>query len=487
MATPLTTFPLDRSERWILLPGVASTRQFEIRNDTDSPLEVHLRVDAPAAASATPAIMTIEPHHSRIAEIIFLATWSPMHDRRVSVSLRDPQGQNLGSFTHEIVPADSADCNLSLELRDDFLVDGFMMLFKLWCTVESRSATPRRFDVDFSPHPSLRFPQRRTVTLAPGESSAFEVTVQWNRSIRDVAGWNHPKAIEAYVPVANGRRSTVLVWESIEGRAASYITADDRGPKATVPQSSANFLEKMPGQLKYEELIEARRLEQGVVAPAYPKPAPVPEISSAATSKWRNAVAPFVTIALALAALVLAGLFFMRTPGKQVADQPVPVTPLRLSPAPPAHPPAKHLSAAPVATPVWTSPNQAATQPNAVTPAAEQAAASQPALSLAPARPAPQPTVNRNQVVALTGVEAAYVAGGHAVNVQWSGQAQASALIQIVDFSGKVIAARSVRGTTSSAVLRLPRGYRGPVSVNVTAYGYHGERVAQSASLSPQE
>ena len=56
MTSPLTTFACDRSQRWILVPGVASTRQIEIRNETDSPIEVHVHVEEPSAASASPAV-----------------------------------------------------------------------------------------------------------------------------------------------------------------------------------------------------------------------------------------------------------------------------------------------------------------------------------------------------------------------------------------------------------------------------------------------
>jgi hypothetical protein len=91
--------------------------------------------------------------------------------------------------------------------------------------------------------------------------------------------------------------------------------------------------------------------------------------------------------------------------------------------------------------------------------------------------------VDRNQVVMLSDVEAAYASGGHAVNVAWSAAAQASAIVQLVDFTGKIIASRTVRGNGSQTVVRLPKGYHAPLSVNVTAFGYHGERVVQSAAL----
>jgi hypothetical protein len=94
--------------------------------------------------------------------------------------------------------------------------------------------------------------------------------------------------------------------------------------------------------------------------------------------------------------------------------------------------------------------------------------------------------VDRNAVVTLNKVDAAYAAGGRAVNVVWSGTAQAAATVQVLDFTGKIIASRDVRGGRSNATIRLPRGYHGSVSVQVIALGYHGERVVQSASLAPR-
>lgn len=493
MTTPLTTFACDRSQRWILVPGVASARQIEIRNETDSPLEVHVHVEDPSTASASPATMTIQPHHSRIADIIFLANWSPAQDRRATVSLRDGQGNQLSSFSQELVAADSSDCSLSLELKDDVLVDKAMIAMKLWCTVASRSATPRRFEIDLAPHPALRFPERKTVTLAPGESAAFEVPVQWNRAIRDVQGWNHPRVIEGFVPVSDGRRTAILSWEQVEQRLAPYLTSDDQQAKLTPAQPlglrRTSFMEKTPGQLKYEELIELKRLEQSVVSatPARASVKPMDELE--ASAKRRLPIAPLVTIAFALVALVLAGFFFLRPPGKQATDGLISVSPLKLSPAPAVHASARSTAGsfpASIATPVWAGATQVAQQ-NAVASSSTSAQGpSQKNSAIAPAiKPVPLPTIDRSQVVGLSGVAAEYAQGGRSVSVAWYGTAQASALVELVDFSGKVIASRSVPGGSTAAMLRLPRGYHGSVSVDVTAFGYHGERVVQTASLSP--
>jgi hypothetical protein len=502
MATPLTTFAHDRSARWILVPGTASTRQIEIRNETDAPIEAQVRVEQPTAASVSPAVLSIPPRHSRLADVIVLATWSPGADRQVVLSFQDMQGSELGRFVQEIVAADSADCTLAIDLKDDVLVENALLACKLWCTLTSRSATPRRFEVNFTPHAALRFPDHKTVTLGPGESSAFEVPVQWNRAVRDISGWNHPRAIEAYVPVTEGRRTAVLPWDRIEQRFAPYLSTDDRQAKivAAPAERRTAFLEKTPGQLKYEELVELKRLEQGVVAAASERPvAKMDDLRAAAQAPpgRRSLLPTFVTIAFALVALVLAGLFFLRPPLRQASDGPVSVAPpLKISPGPlarlsPGKTHAKPIEHVATARPAWSSIAEATREPNTVTRpvASHEQSEPTPLTVAAAARPEARTAVpvDRNEVVMLTDVEAGYTSGGHAVNVAWTGAAQASALVQLVDFTGKVIASRTVRGNGAQTTVRLPRGYHGPLSVNVTAYGYRGERVVQSASLVSSE
>ncbi|HXW52256.1 MAG TPA: hypothetical protein VEJ41_09725, partial [Candidatus Acidoferrales bacterium] len=411
MATPLSTFACDRSPCWILVPGVASTRQIEIRNESDAPVEAHLRVERPATVSLSPAVMTIPPRHSRVADVIFLANWSPT-ERTVALSFHDVQGNALGTFAHDVVAADNADCNISLDLRPEVLVENALVGLKLWCTVLSRSSTPRRFEIDFTSHPALRLPEHKTITLGPGETSAFEVPVQWNRAVRDVAGWNHPRAIEAFVPVSDGRRSAVLPWDRIEQRLAPYMTVDDRQAKivSAPPEQRTDFLKKTPGELKYEELVELKRLEQGVVAatPARTLAKPASEERTPQAAARRSPIATVVTIAFALVALVLAFLFFLRPPEHQATDGPIRVTPLKLSPAPILKPASaktlpKAVAQAASATPVWSSLAQATVEPNAATTAREPAAA-----AVARTAPAQQPlratvaSVDRNQVVTLS-------------------------------------------------------------------------------------
>jgi len=505
MTARFAVFAQDRSARWILVPGVASTRQIEIRNESDDSVECHLRVEHPPTASASPAVLTIQPHHTRTADIIFLANWSPQTESSLLVSLRDQQGHQLATFGHELVAADSSDCALALDLKEPVIVEGKLAGFKLWFSIASKSPTPRRFEIDFVRHPSLRFPERTAVTLAAGEATAFEVPVEWNRAVRDLQFWNHPLKIEAFVPASHGRRTAVLAWETVERRLDKYLSDDDRIARIVPvqPQQRVAAVPSglSPGQLKYTELLELKKLEQAVVgaAPARVPVRPAEQPAHAKASARWSAVATLGTMAFAVVGLVLAALFFLRPPVVHPATAPVHVAPPDLPTAVitmhkvPPRP--KHLAGTgPIAKPVWTSVAVAEGQTVAgVDSSQEQAHARAPAapapaaVALAPVpKPVHHVAVNRNAVVSLNGVDAAYAAGGRAVSVAWSGSAQAGATVQVLDYNGKIIASRDVPGNRSSTTIRLPRGYHGSVSVQVIALGYHGERVVQSAFLTPR-
>lgn len=482
------------------MPGVASTRQIEIRNESDSPVECHLRVDQPASASASPAVLTIQPRHSRTADIIFLANWSPDQESQLEVSLRNAQGERLAIFSHELVAAESSDCAVALDLKEPILIDGILAGFKLWFSITSRSATPRRFEVDFAPHPSLRFPERKTITLGPGEATAFEVPVEWNRSVRDVQGWNHPRVVEVFIPVSQGRRTAALPWETVERRLEQYLSADDREAKVVtaepVVEKRPTFLHKTPGQLKYTELVELKKLEQAVVGVAHVRTPVEPDPSKKSVLR-RMPIAPIASTAIALVALILTVFFFLRPPVSHPVTSAVHVTQPELTPqiVHAKAPMIGHSAAGPVAKPVWTTVASGSRstvaavdyskEGSGASAAAAATVAPQPkTVALAPQRKAaPLPAMDRNAVVALNDVAVAFTSGGRAVNVAWSGSAQASATVQLLDFSGKIIASRTVRGDRSTATVRLPARYHGSVSVQVIANGYHGERVVQSAYL----
>ncbi|MDQ6767551.1 MAG: hypothetical protein M3Z41_07050 [Candidatus Eremiobacteraeota bacterium] len=427
-----------------------------------------------------------------------MANWSPAEEGTLVVSLRDPQGAQLASFTHELVAADSTDCSIGLDVKEAILVDGQLAGFKLWFSITSRSATPRRFEVDFVPHPSLRFPERKSVTLGPGEATAFEVPVEWNRSVRDLHWWNHPLIIEVFVPVSLGRRTAALAWDVVEKRLNQYVTDDDRvarvAPAEAVESKRPTVAHKTPGQLKYTELVELKKLEQAVVGVAHVRSAvkTAEQTSAVKSALKRLPIATFALTTIGLVAIALAAFFYMRPPVHQPAAAPVHVTPPDVSgPVVSRVPPATHRgTTGVVARPVWTTvASTSRSTVAAIDSSRETVPAARPATARKTVALAPQsvrvvrPVADRNAVVALRGVDAAYVAGGRAVSVAWNGTAQASATVQVLDFTGKIIASRTIRGGRSTATVRLPRTYHGSVSVQVIANGYHGERVVQSASL----
>jgi hypothetical protein len=105
--------------------------------------------------------------------------------------------------------------------------------------------------------------------------------------------------------------------------------------------------------------------------------------------------------------------------------------------------------------------------------------------------PRPKPThrpipANRNVVVALVqGLDAHYGPQGHAVRVVWGANGQASAHITLQDDRGGVLSQTDVAGTRQSALLYVPRTYRGSIFVQVISQGALGERTTQSTTLPP--
>jgi hypothetical protein len=143
------------------------------------------------------------------------------------------------------------------------------------------------------------------------------------------------------------------------------------------------------------------------------------------------------------------------------------------------------------ATPHPTSAPAATSKPAAL----QQAAARKPIVrTTVAAHPSPPKHVARygklyqpesGSVVALGGIEAFYGPRGRAVRVYWNGSDQASAVVQLVDDRGATVNSVRVRGARQSALLYLPRGYRGALTVQVSSVGRLGERVAQTTSLPP--
>jgi len=143
-------------------------------------------------------------------------------------------------------------------------------------------------------------------------------------------------------------------------------------------------------------------------------------------------------------------------------------------------------TSAPAATPKPATP-----RPATAAPATPKPAAQTPPVVVTRPRPAPRHIARYGKlyqpesgsVVALGGIEAFYGPRGRAVRVIWSSAEQASASVSLIDDRGATVNSVSVRGGRQSAILYLPRGYRGGLTVQVSSIGRLGERVAQTTSL----
>jgi len=212
--------------------------------------------------------------------------------------------------------------------------------------------------------------------------------------------------------------------------------------------------------------------------------------------------------ALAVAALVVAGVLIFKpnTPTQAPATTPVAVAPpvVASSTQPASHvqhtvahqaqkpkvvavAPTPHATAtaAPTATPKPATPKPATPAPATPKPAAQKVVAwHQQAAPRHISRYGQLYQPATGSVVALGGIEAYYGPRGRAVRVLWGAAEQASASVQLIDEHGTTVSSGSVRGSRTSLLLYLPKGFRGPLTVQVSSIGRLGERVAQTTSLS---
>jgi hypothetical protein len=233
-----------------------------------------------------------------------------------------------------------------------------------------------------------------------------------------------------------------------------------------------------------------------------------------------NQLPTLVISGTALIALALAAFFLLRPTSPTIVavpsaapsvTVPPPVTMETVQPRAKATGPAK-TSASPPAVAAVASPIRPSIAPSAALRAASQAAHQAVAPTVAPAPPptqrpatpkpkvalAPKPSAlpkpqvvrrprppNPNTIVAIQGVDAHYGGGGRAVGVRWGANGQSSATVQLSGDKGEILSQADVAGTRQSAVMYVPKTYRGSVFVQVISIGYHGERVTQSTSLPP--
>jgi hypothetical protein len=79
------------------------------------------------------------------------------------------------------------------------------------------------------------------VWLEPGDTAKLELPIRWNRAARDAEGWNHPRAIEAFVAVSQGRRSGRLSWDVVQRTISDMLDRSDRSPVVERKPAALSF------------------------------------------------------------------------------------------------------------------------------------------------------------------------------------------------------------------------------------------------------
>lgn len=523
MSSTLVISAADRSGRWYLLPGTSNSYDLTVANESDHAVLCKLTLDEPGDAGAvSPSSLTLKGGESRNVSVAFKPEWLTLRDRKAVVTARDAAGTVLATFVNDLVAATATDCSVSLAWKDEIGGDGGLRGFILACTVRSISSMPGIFEPEFTPHPSLRFPEKQRITLGPGESSTFDVPIIWNRSSRDVEGWNHPRSIEVVVPVTHGRRSANAPWDIVQHHIEPYLTDADKSPVITRRPIPPQFTQPggapavstlaatqipeptpaPPATGSHTARIEQAEMDAAVVvtprtAAAHPQPAQVPSTHAQSADRETIAVAPstLLLIALAVGAIAVALVWIMRTPSgtSAVSTAPVPIASSAIPSALPAGhrrqaPPKKpsHATAAPIVSTGQSDTSATQPAPSAGSTSSATSAPhprTQPAQTQRASAPRVSP-VDRSALVQIGDVGAEYMRGGRQVHIFWDSYAQARAEIQVLD-SRSTLVASTIVGRREAALLSLPRNYRGDLYIQVTAIGYDGTRVLGTTSLGP--
>ncbi|HYK53479.1 MAG TPA: hypothetical protein VEV38_08110 [Candidatus Eremiobacteraceae bacterium] len=522
MSSNLVISSADRSGRWYLLPGTSNSYDLTVANESDHAVLCKLTLDEPGDAGAvSPSSLTLKGGESRNVSVAFKPEWLTLRDRKAVVTARDAAGTVLATFVNDLVAATATDCSISLAWKEEIGGDGGLRGFILACTVRSISSMPGVFEPEFTPHPSLRFPEKQRITLGPGESTTFDVPIVWNRSSRDVEGWNHPRTIEVAVPVTHGRRSANAPWDVVQHHIEPYLTDADKSPvlarRPPPPQftqpggapavstlAATQIPEPTPAPPitgSHSARIEQVEMDAGVVVtPRGAAPNAHPQVTPAndrPSDRETIAISPsaLLLIALAVGAIAIGLVWIMRTPTgtSAVSTAPVPIASSAIpNTLPGGHkhkaPPKKvsHTTTAPAVSTQQS--DTSAAQPAQTTGSSSTATAApqphtQPAQTQRASAPRVSP-VDRSALVQLGDVGAEYMRGGRQVHVYWDSYAQARAEVQVLDERSTVLA-QSYIGRREAALLSLPRTYRGALYIQVTAIGYDGTRVVGTTSLGP--
>jgi hypothetical protein len=231
MAKNLTVDSADKSVRWYITPGTASTYDLQVHNDTDRAVLCRVTVASHLeTASVKPGSLTLQAHETRTVAVTFGANAELPRDRKAVITVKDAAGQTLSTIERELVSGASTDATLVLSWKEPIIEEGALRGFILYCNIRSLSGTADDFTPDFTPHPALTYPKHEPVWLEPGATAMLELPIRWDRAKRDNEGWNHPRAIEASVAVSQGRRSTRMVWDVVQRAAGDLLDRADKSP-----------------------------------------------------------------------------------------------------------------------------------------------------------------------------------------------------------------------------------------------------------------
>jgi hypothetical protein len=513
MAVSLSIETIDQSDRWYFVPGTPAEYELRVRNTSSSPQQCTFSVEEPIdGGSIEPASAILQPHVPIVLRLKLNVSWST-REAHVVVAVRDLGGMILATIVRSIATATVSDCTISIGWKEAIVADASLRGFVLHCYIRNIGKLTGAFQPRFKPHPALSFPSLGPSILAPGEAIAIDVPVIWNRAMRDDEGFNHPRMLEVEVPAGGARRSAATPWETVQLHLRRYL--NDQDTEVLVPLHSPPSRLPKGGSMPPDptSVDNARAMKQsaapgtGATAPKASALFARAEFQPAKRTPGNSArLLPYAFAAIGLIAIVIVALqlLHVRAPGT-IANSAVPTATAAVpQTGTDGTPGVKHASRANAsaaeavlqrvtsnaaatdvakAAPATSTSNGAPSYVAPRTTATAQAAAANTSAvvhhAATPQRPAP---VDRELVVTLDGITAWYGNNGHVVHVTWDSTAQASADVQLLDSRNVIVAEKRLSGPATSATVKLPPRFHGAVFVDVTAIGYHGERVVQSGS-----
>ena len=341
MAQAFRIETLDRSGRWYLTPGARSIYDLRIRNDSKNAVDCSLVVEDPATGvSVEPNAFPLRGHEVRTVTVTFAPDATSVRSHRVLLSLHaDDDGRLLATFEHPLVATGGTDCSVAMALKGAIVEAGELRGFEMTCSVRSQSEARSTFQVSLSPHPSFAIPELPALALEPGQVGEVVIPIRWDRSVKDNNGWNHPAIFELAVPVSNGRRTSRMRWELIEGKLEPFINngAVSTNGTATAPHAAVKTERAAAAPASPVETVVAPAANpQPAAAVAKPEPVapvatPKPEAKPAAVEPVKTAtVTPMPAPATKAPAAAAASATVMQTastPAAKPMQPKVSVTP----------------------------------------------------------------------------------------------------------------------------------------------------------------